>query len=274
MCCKMSTKHAFFVIMSHFSDNSFKGAMRPHRFYSLGVLALVFSVFCLPFSPAPPGVFDDCRQLVVVVSPKAANVKATLLRYEKHGKSWKQIGAAIPVNLGRKGLAWGLGLHSAKPGVQKKEGDQKSPAGLFRFGTAFGYAPEAEVSFKVPYVSITPTQICVEDSASIYYNQIVDETQVTKDWETRESMLRQDEQYKWGIFVKHNLPPDPGSGSCIFFHIWRKEGSGTLGCTAMAEENLLELMQWLDPAQKPLLIQMVKKDYEGYRKRFRLPHLF
>jgi D-alanyl-D-alanine dipeptidase len=269
----MITKNTFFVTMPHVPAIRFRAFMRLHRFLYPICLVTLLSSFCLPFPTAPPGVFDDCKQLVVVVSPKTASVKATLLRYEKHGKSWKQIGAAIPVNLGRKGLAWGRGLHSAKSGVQKKEGDQKSPAGLFRFGTAFGYAPEADVPFKLPYVSVTPTQICVEDSASIYYNQIVDETQVTKDWKTRESMLRQDEQYKWGIFVKHNLPPEPGSGSCIFFHIWRKEGSGTLGCTAMAEENLLELMQWLDPAQKPLLIQMVKKDYEGYRKRFRLPQV-
>ena len=243
------------------------------RLFLFPVLLVLLSSFCLPFSEPYAGVFDDCRQLVVVVSPRAAHVTATLQRYEKHGKTWKQVGAAIPVNLGKKGLAWGRGLHSAKPGVQKKEGDQKSPAGLFRFGTAFGYAPAGEVAFKLPYVSITETQICVEDSKSQYYNQIVDETQVTKDWETRESMLRQDEQYKWGIFVKHNMTPEPESGSCIFFHIWRKEGSGTLGCTAMAEENLLELMQWLDPAQKPLLVQMVKKDYEGYRKKFRLPRV-
>jgi D-alanyl-D-alanine dipeptidase len=244
--------------------------MHRYRFLFFPALFLLGS-FCPPARIAPPGVFDDCRQLVVVVSPKEKSVTATLTRYEKHGKSWKQVGAAVPVNLGKKGLAWGRGLHSAKPGVQKKEGDQKSPAGLFRFGTAFGYAPASVVALKLPYVPITETEICVEDPKSVYYNQIVDETQVNKDWETRESMMRQDEQYRWGIFVKHNLPPAPDSGSCIFFHIWRKEGSGTLGCTAMAEENLLELMQWLDPAQKPLLIQMTKAGYEGYRKKFRLP---
>lgn len=243
--------------------------MHIHRFILF--LTCISSLLLSSATPPPPGVFDDCRQLVVVTSAKDTSTTATLHRYDRIGKVWKQVGEAIPVNLGKKGMAWGRGLHSAKPGVQKKEGDQKSPAGLFRFGTAFGYAAASQVSFKVPYVPISETQICVEDSDSKYYNQIVDETQVTKDWDSRESMLRKDEQYKWGIFVKHNLPAKDEAGSCIFFHLWRKQGSGTLGCTAMAEENMLALLEWLDPAQKPLLVQMTGKNYEVYRKRFRLP---
>ena len=89
----------------------------------------------------------------------------------------------------------------------------------------------------------------------------------------RESMLRKDQQYKWGIFVKQNLPPKPEGGSCIFFHLWRKPGSGTLGCTAMAEGNLLALMKWLDPNKKPLLLQMTAADYRDYQKKVALPSL-
>ena len=245
--------------------------MQKNRFPFLSLLLVLSTSLCLQFSSPPPSVFDDCDQLVLVLSPDDHSVAATLARFERSRKSWKQVGVAHPVNLGNKGLAWGKGLHSPKPGLQKKEGDQKSPAGLFRFGTAFGYAPADEVSFKLPYAPITETQICVEDSQSQYYNQIVDETRVAKDWNARESMLRKDEQYKWGIFVKHNMAPETESGSCIFFHLWRKQGSGTLGCTAMSEENLLTLMHWLDPVQKPVLVQMTEAGYEGYRRRFGLP---
>lgn len=219
------------------------------------------------------GIFSDCRQLVVVVSPKENSVKARLWKFEKTGKKWKQIGAPHPVNLGRKGLAWGRGVNSPKPGVQKKEGDQKSPAGIFRFGSAFGYAPVGELPMHLPYRCITESDICVEDSGSRYYNQIVDAAKTGKDWDARESMLRRDEQYKWGIFVVHNMPPVAEGGSCIFFHLWRKPGSGTLGCTAMAEDDLLALLRWLNPAQKPLLMQMTEPHYRDYQKSFRLPIL-
>ena len=245
--------------------------MFKNRFFSMALLLALSSSIFLQFTTPPPSVFDDCGQLVLVLCPDDHSVEATLARYERKGKAWKQVGVTHPVNLGIKGLAWGNGLHSRKPGLQKKEGDQKSPAGLFRFGTAFGYAPAGEVSFHLPYSPITETQICVEDSRSQYYNQIVDETRVVKDWDARESMLRKDEQYKWGIFVKHNMKPEVEGGSCIFFHLWRKQGSGTLGCTAMSEENLLALMRWLDPGRKPVLVQMNEGSYEEYRRRFGLP---
>lgn len=219
------------------------------------------------------GIFDTCKQLVVVVSPRASSVKARLFKFEKKGKTWQQVGEAHPVNLGRKGLAWGRGLNSAKPGLQKKEGDQRSPAGIFRFGAAFGYASAGPLDMKIPYIPITEAQICVEDGNSKYYNQVVDASQVELDWDKREPMLRKDEQYKWGIFVKQNLPPEPGAGSCIFFHLWRKQGSGTLGCTAMDETNLLSLMQWLDPQKEPLLLQMTEAAYEDYQRKFSLPSL-
>lgn len=241
--------------------------MRIYSFFPLLFLAL------LPFLDDGNSVFNDCRQLVVVVSPNNKSVKARLYKFEKIGKTWKPIGKAHPVNLGKKGLAWGHGLQSAKPGPQKLEGDLKSPAGIFRFGSAFGYAPDGALPLKLEYIPITEADICIEDPDSHYYNQIINTTQVGWDWTERESMLRKDQQYKWGIFVKQNLPPKPDGGSCIFFHLWRKPGSGTLGCTAMAEKNLLSLMKWLDPQKKPLLMQMTLSDYQDYQKKVALPRL-
>jgi len=48
-----------------------------------------------------------------------------------------------PRELGRAGLAWGLGLHGNPPfpGPIKREGDGRSPAGAFELSSAFGYAP-------------------------------------------------------------------------------------------------------------------------------------
>ncbi|MFN0215194.1 MAG: L,D-transpeptidase [Saprospiraceae bacterium] len=245
-----------------------------HRNYFLPFLGLAFLLCCsaLP-NREIEGVFDTCRQLVVVVSTNPSNVKAKLFKYEKKGKKWRQVGKAHPVNLGRKGLAWGRGVQSQKPGLQKKEGDLRSPAGIFRFGTAFGYAAAGTLSLKLPYLPITEAQICIEDSNSPFYNQLVDALQLQQDWVAKENMMRDDEQYKWGIFVNHNVPAEPECGSCIFFHLWKKPGSGTLGCTAMAEDDLLSLMQWLDPAKMPLLMQMTNTHYEDYRRKFALPVL-
>ena len=245
--------------------------------YRNTLLPIMLLAFLAPYSALrhdeSHGIFDTCEQLVVVVSPNDNSVDAQQYKFEKAGKKWRQVGDSHAVNLGKKGLAWGKGLHSAKPGLQKKEGDKKSPAGIFRFGQAFGYADKGALPLQLPYIQITDTQLCIEDSNSRYYNQVVEGNQVWNDWELRESMMRQDNQYKWGIFVRQNLPPEPEGGSCIFFHLWRAPGSGTLGCTAMAESDLLSLMQWLDPEKKPLLIQMTTSNYRSYQKKFLLPTL-
>jgi D-alanyl-D-alanine dipeptidase len=93
-----------------------------------------------------------------------------------------------------------------------------------------------------------------------------------EDWDSAEIMRRDDDLYKWGMNIEQNFPAvKPYCGSCIFFHIWRKPGSGTEGCTAMAEEDLLALMSWADPAQHPLVVQLPTEIYEKVRKEWDLP---
>jgi D-alanyl-D-alanine dipeptidase len=84
-------------------------------------------------------------------------------------------------------------------------------------------------------------------------------------------MLRTDALYKWGVVVDHNSAATPGGGSCIFLHIWKDSSTATAGCTAMPEQNLVDLLRWLDPAKRPVLIQMPRQDYDALRSRYSLP---
>jgi len=87
-------------------------------------------------------------------------------------------------------------------------------------------------------------------------------------------MLRQDEQYRWGVVVDHNAnSPVSGGGSCIFLHIWKDANTGTAGCTAMERQNLERIVKWLDPAKNPYLIQMTESQYDSSRKSYKLPKL-
>jgi len=179
--------------------------------------------------------------------------------------------------MGKNGLGWGLGLIDAKghAGPRKIEGDNRVPAGIFRLGPAFGYAPARSASWiKLHYVPLTKTTEGVDDPRSRYYNQLVDPSKVARvDWRSSEQMRRTDDLYKWGIFVAHNPTAAPGAGSCIFLHIWRNSSAATVGCTAMAEPDLLRLLRWLDPAAKPVLVQMPRREYEESRSEFGLPVL-
>jgi hypothetical protein len=39
----------------------------------------------------------------------------------------------------------------------------------------------------------------------------------------------------------------------------------------MPERDLVNLLRWLDPAARPLLVQMPRQEYEATRAKFRLP---
>jgi L,D-peptidoglycan transpeptidase YkuD (ErfK/YbiS/YcfS/YnhG family) len=203
-----------------------------------------------------------CVQLLAVQSPSPASITAQLSRYERSStpSGWRQISHAIPVTLGRTGLAWGRGLHT-NPDTSslpiKQEGDGRSPAGLFQLPRAFGYAPPspATADIGLPYIHLSETTVGVDDPHSLFYNQLTDDRHPLKDWSRSEVMRRPDGQYEWGLEVAHNLPPSatPGAGSCIFLHIWSAPGRPTEGCTALSRDDMRSILTWIKPGA--LLLQ-------------------
>ncbi len=214
----------------------------------------------------------NCQQLLVVITDNWDNIGGKLYCFEKHGGKWvKQ--SSNQVVVGQKGLGVGAGIVNVDiPGApRKREGDMKSPAGIFRIGTAFGYADKNEVEWlKVPYVKASDTLICVDDGKSTSYNQLVNNDPGKSDWHSFEHMHIA--AYKWGLFVNHNTNSAvPGMGSCIFLHIWKNKKEGTAGCTAMKEKNILKLLHWLDQSKNPLLVQLPANEYLKLMPQFDLP---
>jgi len=246
------------------------------------IMVLAFSVVvaeALSTGPESSGISGSTQMVVVTTSGWNA-VEGRLQRFERAsgGKKWQPIGDSFPVVVGKSGLAWGSGMVTVAPVDSadpiKKEGDGRAPAGVFHLSTAFGYAPQEQTGWKMPYVSLTSSVECVDDSNSKFYNRVVDRGTVAADWNSSEHMLRPDELYRWGIVVDHNAgPARPGGGSCIFLHIWRGAGIGTVGCTAMPRERVESLLSWLDPAREPLLVQLPASEYKRLRKGWHLPAL-
>jgi L,D-peptidoglycan transpeptidase YkuD (ErfK/YbiS/YcfS/YnhG family) len=222
-------------------------------------------------------------QMIVVTTPDWNTVEGRLQRYEraKPEASWKPVGDPIAMVVGKKGMGWGAGLMSTgRPSRRspqdpvKKEGDGKSPAGVFRIGTAFGYAAQKPEDWKMPYVPLTPSVECVDDSTSHFYNQIVDRATVSPDWHSSEHMSEAGVAYRWGAVINHNIDPTlPTAGSCVFMHTWGGPHVGTAGCTAMPQQQLEPILAWLDPAKNPLLVQAPGAQYEKLRRLWHLPQL-
>jgi len=230
-----------------------------------------------------PAALHTSTQILVVTTADWNGVEGTLQAYERPRahKKWKAVGDPIPVVVGKKGLGWGAGLDSAgNTGPHgtldpiKKEGDSKSPAGIFRLSTAFGYAAQGQPGWKMPYVNLTPSVECVDDPNSKFYTRVLDRATVSPDWNSSEQMLRPDGEYRWGLVVDHNTAPvTPGTGSCIFLHIWLGPDVGTTGCTGMTEEHMEGVLARLDPARSPLLVQLPRAEYKKLKKQWKLPLL-
>jgi D-alanyl-D-alanine dipeptidase len=157
-------------------------------------------------------------------------------------------------------------------GLEKIEGDNKAPAGIFEIPTAFGFAPKTD-RIKMPYHQITENTECVDDPQSDQYNCLV-ERRATDSWTSSEKLTEQPVLYKWGLVINHNFPsPASGKGSCVFMHIWREAGRGTAGCTAMAEVDLLRIIEWLAPEKHPRLVQMPAEEYDRLAPELGLPQV-
>lgn len=119
------------------------------------------------------------------------------------------------------------------------------------FKTTFGY--DETIKTKMPYRQAQADDIWVDDPHADDYNRW------GKKPETRaasyEMMKRDDDLYKSGIIIEYNTDPViKGNGSAIFLHIWKGKNMPTAGCVAVSEENMIKILEWLDPAASPLII--------------------
>ncbi|MFT6897213.1 MAG: L,D-peptidoglycan transpeptidase YkuD (ErfK/YbiS/YcfS/YnhG family) [Paraglaciecola sp.] len=220
----------------------------------------------------------DTKQLVVVVSDNWDATTATLQKFEWQNGNWQEVEQAFPVNLGRTGLAWGLGLHSTQKGYYKQEGDGKATAGIFNLSNTFGYLPQANTN--MPYQPMSAGHYCMDVNDSPLYNQIVDENIVGENavkgsTEPMRRDIHNNNQtiYKKGIVLDHNPANVSGQGSCIFLHLWFGPDVPTAGCTSMAEPKMDKLLAWLDPKKNPRYLALPRKEYEAKQKDWGLPTL-
>lgn len=204
---------------------------------------------------------EASQQLIVVTTQNWHTKYGMLQRYEKRDNIWQKVGQSINIVLGRNGLGWGKGLHTTPINAKyiKQEGDGKAPAGLFSLGNGFGYAP-TDFTMHFPYAHYKRTDHCVDDANSEWYNQIIDSKTTDKDYKSFEHMKLKNDQYKYGITVKHNPENIAQSGSCIFIHIKNRKATGTAGCTAMRENEITTILKWLKEDKKPLLLQLPKEE--------------
>ena len=139
--------------------------------------------------------------------------------------------------IGRNGLAEG----------DKKEGDGKTPCGIYPLGMAFGIDDKPE-NISVDYTKVTDDLYWDCDVNSLYYNSPVYGSDMPEGWDREASERLADHKgsYDYSVEIRYNTEPVvAGLGSAIFLHCTRKTTEYTLGCVAIPKqfmEKTLELM--------------------------------
>ncbi len=246
------------------------------------LLPLLLMTACAHQSPSSTEAthWSNAQQMVLVTTADWNATTGTMRRYERDGASWRQVGDAVDVTVGRTGTAWGIGLHAARSdGPVKREGDGKAPAGVFAIGTAFGYAPSAKTG--LDYKGMGSNDWCIDVPESNYYNKIIDRSLVKAPFldKSSEPMRRDihangDQRYREGFVIEHNADGAARQGgSCIFAHLWKAPGEATAGCTAMAPDSMAPLLAWLDARTRPVFVELPQAQYAALKHDWKLPEI-
>jgi len=141
--------------------------------------------------------------------------------------------------------------HGGKSGLaigDKKEGDYKTPWGVYDLPLVFG--TEIVENSNIIQKKISRDDVWVDDAKSLQYNTMQKRENLQADsWEELYIPA-----YKHVIVVGYNYEtPVPGKGSAIFIHL-KTENKYTAGCIALDEEDLIEIIKWLDFNKNPIII--------------------
>ena len=130
----------------------------------------------------------------------------------------------------------------------KKEGDKKTPAGLYNLENL--YFRDDRVEKPITLLKCIPIKKsmgwCNDIRFSSKYNKLFKIEKRIK----HEKLKRKDYKYDLLIPIKYNFrKPIPGLGSCIFIHL-TKDYKPTAGCVALKEKDFLIVLKLIKKNSK------------------------
>ena len=132
--------------------------------------------------------------------------------------------------------------------LNKKEGDEKTPRGLFRIDKLYFRKDRIKkINTKIKLIPIRKNMGWCDDVTNTKkYNRQIKISKKIK----HEKMYRKDSNYDLVIPIKYNfLKPKLGKGSAIFLHI-TKDYKPTAGCIAISKNDFLILLRLINKKTK------------------------
>ena len=169
----------------------------------------------------------NASQILVIAG--IGQTTACVSMHEKNSAgNWEQI-MTTPGFIGKNGLE------------KTREGDGKTPSGIFHFNKAFGI--EKNPGCALDYVKIDKNLYWSGD-ASYKYNQLVDIREyknLNKD--DSEHLIEMDPQYKYALNISYNEEGTVGKGSAIFLHCFDTFKPYTAGGVTIPEDKMIFVMK-------------------------------
>ena len=187
-------------------------------------------------SPEWVGELDAAKgaeQLLIVAAFREDATDAWVSLHQKQSDgSWHMI-MTSPGFIGKNGLG------------KTREGDGKTPTGVFHFNRAFGIADDPGCA--IPYVKVDDDSYWSGDPREGYrYNELVSLKELPGlDLESGDSEHIADYpyHYQYCLNISYNEEGVPGLGSAIFLHCLAPAKPFTGGCVSIPEDHMRFVMQ-------------------------------
>jgi L,D-peptidoglycan transpeptidase YkuD (ErfK/YbiS/YcfS/YnhG family) len=211
-------------------------------------------------APAPPPpantasrlhtIPSGTRQLIVVTSNGYGTSVATIETFNRVNGLWQPAFGAMGGRIGSKGFS---GNHV--------EGDLTTPTGVYGIGGTM-YGIDANPGVRYRYHQLVPDDYWDENPGSPTYNTFV---HGANPGAGSEALWQVAPQYNYFAVINYNtpaVPANPPRGSAIFLHVINI--AGTAGCVALAQSDLVRVLDWLDPAASPRIVMTPTQDLGRY----------
>ena len=185
--------------------------------------------------PEPPA---GSNQLVTVLVPGPGSASGELRGWQRTGEGWRTVLGPVRVRVGTEGVG------------AAREGVNRTPRGTFPLNQAFGR--QANPGTKLPYRRVDDHDWWVSDQNSPAYNthQRCAPGSCPFDEEAGENLGQAGPSYDYAAVIGYNTAPVRRSaGSAFFVHV--DAGVPSAGCVVVPRTQMVELLRWLDPSQRP-----------------------
>ena len=175
---------------------------------------------------------SQCSAAEIEIEVVAADTTGTLVVYGTNNGKREEL-LRTDAYVGRNGCD-----------TDKREGDGKTPVGVYEIRRGFGLNTPPAVS--IDYTQLQGGEQWVDDVDSTRYNQWVTKDTTPVDWKSAEDLTSETVAYKYVAVIEYNTDNIVnGAGSAIFLHC--SKGRPTSGCISVSEDAMVKILGLIKP---------------------------